>query len=686
MISSTLAALPLLKQWSNIISGMPSCTAVASAVYPYEILCCTKSFAAHQNKSMNDVLQRPLLQMIAPSIADHTEAKNDIHQSIQRVISQSHEDEVVLMRCIDRKNSRVEYEKISHTLILDNDGRVQCLLQTITAEPFQATAQRLSSELKSALPNTRSEEDIIAENKLRQMIADAECRLSNAIELAELGTWELDIETMVSTFSTRLRDWWGFSSVTAPLQEIIACVHADDRALLPSCLERAQESGQYAAEYRVINKITGQKRFIEARGVLTLAEDGKPKSLSGIVRDVTFVKMNEDKLDQLVNRRTRELAQSHREIKISSERLQAIFNHAQIAIFMFSPVTDTRGEIIDFRFTLCNSLFASYVAQAPTTLVGDLGSRWFPGYMANGIFDMYKRTYITGEVEQRNFHYHVDGHDLHLNIRSAKAGEEVLITFTDHTALKSAQIRLENTIDELKRSNENLRQFSYAASHDMQEPLRKIATFSNVLRTQYEHSLDGRGQALLEKMETSSNRMRSIIDDLLEYSHAATEGHRLEEVDLNQVIRDIEINFEITLEEKNAFLCVGYLPKIKAIPHQISQLFTNLISNGLKFQKQHASPRITIEAEVVDSRIIDLENPAADQYVVISVSDNGIGFPSKYSEQIFQLFTRLHRKDEFTGTGVGLALCKKIMENHGGTIWIESREEAGSCFYMGFPC
>jgi signal transduction histidine kinase len=231
--------------------------------------------------------------------------------------------------------------------------------------------------------------------------------------------------------------------------------------------------------------------------------------------------------------------------------------------------------------------------------------------------------------------------------------------------------------DELYRSNEDLRQFAYIASHDLQEPLRKIQTFSDLAKS----SLSDLAKAslYLDKIDRSASRMSSLIKDVLTYSQA-NKRDAPECVDVNQIIENVRSDFELVIEEKNAAIRADYIPPIKGSRLQIHQVFSNLISNAMKFSDN--APLIDIRYSVVDSPATDLTTP---QYHLISVSDNGIGFEPEYAEKIFDLFSRLHNRKDYDGTGIGLALCKKIIENHGGMISAESEKDRGSIFKIYFP-
>ncbi len=240
--------------------------------------------------------------------------------------------------------------------------------------------------------------------------------------------------------------------------------------------------------------------------------------------------------------------------------------------------------------------------------------------------------------------------------------------------------------EELKRSNAELEQFAYIASHDLQEPLRKITTFLQML----EHSLgnvDDKSRRYLDKIGASTSRMTKLIRDVLTYSQLSMDSRRFETVDLNRVIEDIQQDFELLLEQKEATIIAEELPVLPAISLQMSQLLGNLISNALKFSRPDVKPVIRISSQALSAKELKQFSWLKQDrdYCKISFSDNGIGFQQEYAEQIFHIFQRLHGKAEFAGTGIGLSMCKKIALNHQGHIYADSVAGEGAVFYVVLP-
>ena len=257
---------------------------------------------------------------------------------------------------------------------------------------------------------------------------------------------------------------------------------------------------------------------------------------------------------------------------------------------------------------------------------------------------------------------------------------------TDKRKVEESVIELKKINEDLENSNLELEQFAAIASHDLQEPLRKIITFANII---HEKNLDvaETAQPYIGKIVASAKRMKSIIRDLLNYSRVNDVGQFAVPTNLNDVIKNVINDFELTIKEKNAVIEVEQLPVVPAIPLFMNQLFYNLINNALKFARKDNPPKIWIRAKTLDQNE-KAAYPDLNQqlpYTEIVVKDNGIGFNEKFSEQVFDLFQRLHNRNEYSGTGIGLALCRKIVLQHEGKIFVKSKEKEGSSFFILLP-
>ncbi|HVG16138.1 MAG TPA: ATP-binding protein [Chitinophagaceae bacterium] len=372
-------------------------------------------------------------------------------------------------------------------------------------------------------------------------------------------------------------------------------------------------------------------------------------------------------------------------VEQAAERLSAVFNASQSGMFIFSPVKDEAGEVIDFRFVIANPSFAAYVAQTPDVLQGELGSTYFPGYLHNGVFDMYKKTYLTGETLRQDVHYNVDQHNLYLDLLSTKVHDQVLVTFTDYTNIKKTQLELETFVEELRQSNIKLEEFAHAASHDLKEPIRKVSVFSERLKTSLAGRMTADESHIFDRMQNATERMTLLVDDLLTYSHISLTPMEMEEVDLNKKLQLVLADLEVPIEEKKATITVEELPIVRGYRRQLQQLFQNLVSNALKYSKEGVPPEIVISSSEVTGDEKSLDLPAGKRFYMIEVKDNGIGFEQEQAERIFQMFERLHGKKEYAGTGIGLAITRKVVQNHGGYIWATSDPGNGATFKVLLP-
>ena len=256
-----------------------------------------------------------------------------------------------------------------------------------------------------------------------------------------------------------------------------------------------------------------------------------------------------------------------------------------------------------------------------------------------------------------------------------------IATYQDITDLETTTEMMVEYTKKLERSNRELVDFAYVASHDLQEPLRKIEAFGDRLVKKYISVLPEEGQMFVGRMQSAANRMRQLINDLLSYSRVTTAAAPMQTVALNDVLSGVLSDLQIRIEETGATIEVGELPKIEADPMQMRQLFQNLIGNAIKFRKKDVDPVVRIAAEFIVTQ--DLAVPG--RAVTIKVADNGIGFEQQFKDQIFVIFQRLHSRNEYEGTGIGLATCRKIVERHQGLIDAIGIQGEGSTFLITLP-
>lgn len=237
---------------------------------------------------------------------------------------------------------------------------------------------------------------------------------------------------------------------------------------------------------------------------------------------------------------------------------------------------------------------------------------------------------------------------------------------------KRTQGALSRLAEELARSNTELEQFAYVASHDLREPLRMVISYLKLLERRYRGKLDAEAEEFIEYAVDGADRMRVLINDLLQYSRLGALEKPVESVDCSLVVKSVADNLKVMIDESGAVLTRDPLPQVMGDPVQLAELFQNLLSNAIKF-RSHRPPKIHIETEQKNGEC------------VFSVRDNGIGMDPLSANRVFIIFQRLHTQSEYPGTGVGLAVCKKIVERHGGRIWVESKPGKGSTFFFTIP-
>lgn len=265
---------------------------------------------------------------------------------------------------------------------------------------------------------------------------------------------------------------------------------------------------------------------------------------------------------------------------------------------------------------------------------------------------------------------------------------DILGIVIDLTEQKVYESQLQQFTAELQRSNQDLEQFAYVASHDLQEPLRKIRAFGDRLTAKYQSKLEEQGSDYVARMQSAAARMQVLIEELLSFSRVSRPGIFSENLDVNEIVSEIRDDLETQIRNEKATLVTGKLPSIRGERSQIKRLLQNLISNGVKFHKNGTGAHVEVTGSVV--RGGDVQNEFNVQlprlkYARIEVKDDGIGFDEKYLEKIFTIFQRLHGRTEYEGTGIGLAICRKIVANHGGFITARSEENKGSIFIVILP-
>jgi PAS domain S-box-containing protein len=366
--------------------------------------------------------------------------------------------------------------------------------------------------------------------------------------------------------------------------------------------------------------------------------------------------------------------------------LEGVLNGSANSLGVYDAVYDESGAIVDFRVRLFNRAALQLSGLRWADVDGRTLLEISPHSKEIGIFQAAVEVIKTGveQIVTRDYPYLGKSFSIALSRFNT---DGLIVGSVDITPLRQAQRQQEELVEELRRSNQSLERFAYVTSHDLQEPLRKIQSFGVMLHKRLDDRLEPAEADLLRRMQDAAVRMKTLIEELLTYARLNARKETFRWLDLNQLVREVLTDLESTIEEKAAHVELGTLPSLHGDAMQWRQLFQNLLSNALKFNRPDVTPHVWVEARTVrGGTLTDVPGLEPDRmYHEISVRDNGIGFDETHRERIFDLFQRLHGRAEYEGTGIGLAIVKKVVEQHQGTITAHGRPGEGATFCVFVP-
>ncbi|MEJ1237555.1 PAS domain S-box protein [Chryseolinea sp. T2] len=525
-------------------------------------------------------------------------------------------------------------------------------------------------------------EEITDEVLSRRRIEESEIRHKLAIEAASIGTFDWNLKSNDFQVSPRVAAIFGFADGNAAThEELIGRIHPADQAVRERAHREAVVSGSLMYEARVVFT-DNTLHWVRLNGKLIFDDQRQPIRMYGTVLDITDQKSATERLEELVQQRSKVLQERNVELRNSEERYTRIVEEVQdYAIILldrdgivlnwnksaeqlkhfdekdvlgkhfriFSPEEDRKNKIPDML--LEEALQTGRAVHEGWRIRKD-GSRFWGSIVITALHD--DRNNVTGFTKVTR------------DLSERRSAEEKMLAYTH----------------ELEAQNKELEQFAYVASHDLQEPLRKIRTFTELVQ----QNINDRklAEKYFSKIQASAHRMSELIRSVLAYSKISKDISLVAPVNLNEVLFNVVSDFELMIEEKNAEVTYENLPTIMGISVQIGQLFSNLVSNGLKFSSELPVIKISSRRLSLEEVSRKPELPLA-AYYEICVTDNGIGFEQQYAKKIFNMFQRLNRKEQYAGTGIGLALCKKIVEAHHGTISATSTPGLGTSFCITLP-
>lgn len=554
------------------------------------------------------------------------------------------------------------------------NGNIEDVYWTFSYSPVQDEAGQVAGVLVTCSETTD------AVNRLRQL-EESKDQLSFAIEATQLGTFDYDPCTQRFSANDRLKEWFGLPPHSSiELDDALNAIIPQDRQRVAEAIQKALEyssGGNYGMEYTIVQPNTKKETIVKAMGKAWFDDTKTAYRFNGTLQDVTGQVLARKKLEES-EVSFRLLADSMPQFVWSGDG-EGNLNYFNQSVYQYSglppEVINQQGwlQIVhpeDKDANLRTWLYAIRTGQnfsfEHRFRRYDGSYRWqlsraVPLKDAEGTIQMWVGT-STDIHDQKEFSNELE-----------KVVQE-----------RTAELKQKNA--DLEKMNKDLQAFTYISSHDLQEPLRKIQTFASHILEKEHRNLSETGKEYFTRMNDSASRMQLLIDDLLTYSRTTTSERKFEDTLLDDILDTVKKDLREEIQQKNAVIEAANLCRASVIPFQFHQLFYNLISNSLKFSRVSPPPRITITCEFAEGQYLtnDQLDPTI-RYHHLCFADNGIGFEQKYGERIFEVFQRLNGKNEYTGTGIGLAIVKKIVENHRGIIVATGKLQVGATFDIYIP-
>ena len=505
--------------------------------------------------------------------------------------------------------------------------------------------------------------------------------------------WTADPEGNLNYFNQSVFEFSGLSQDQLINKGWLQMVHPGDRKNNFRAWEDSIATGKdFLLEHR-FRRHDGEYRWQLSRAKPQYNDEGIIQMWVGSSTDIQEQKVFLDELEKQVQERTAELLELYESLKKSEQRYHLMVEEVQdYAILYLNPEGivenwNTGAEKIKgYRADeIIGKNFSNFYTEddrksgLPKRLLGlaaKKGKALQEGWRVRKDGTLFWASVVITAVHN----------EINEVIGYSKVTHDLTVKKESDDALKEKQAELELKNIELQKMNKELQSFAYISSHDLQEPLRKIQTFASRIIEKDHDTLSENGKYLFKRMQLSAERMQSLIDDLLAYSRTHNLEGDFERINLNLIIEQVEQDLSEELLQKNAIIEADKTCMVNIIPFQFKQLFYNLISNSLKFAKPDEPVHITIKNEYVPGNLLEGEYFQENtKYCHITFSDNGIGFEQKYSEKIFELFQRLYGKTEYPGTGIGLAIIKRIVENHHGVITAQGELGKGATFHIYLP-
>jgi PAS domain S-box-containing protein len=556
------------------------------------------------------------------------------------------------------------------------------VLQDGTTKILEAAGEVVTDKKGEPTHMVGTLQDVTEKHKLIKKLRESETLYKQAQAISKIGNWDWDIATNEICWSEELYRIFGLDAEkhTITFEMYASFIHEKDRKDVLASIRHSADTGEAFENYYTIVLGDGTEKVIHSRGEVVTDSERKVYKMYGTCQDVTFEKEIENNLKQ-----SQAFVQK---VADTTPSLIALYNiNTGVYSFVNKAIESQLGYSTRDVFERGAAMFADIIHPDDFGPTMEKNAKALEEANANVPADgnevvvsfKYRMRHKNGQYKWFQTYGTIFGRDNEGKV------QQVLNVSIDITEQMEAEFALQQKNVQLQQSNTSLEEFAYVASHDLKEPLRKIATFGDRLNTSNRERLDDNGKLYLEKIIDSSRRMQTMINDLLSVSVIA--GNKsYEKHDLSELLSYVLKTLDLKIEQKNAKVIVDELPSLYVVPSQIRQLFQNLISNSLKFTKPGVPPEIHISSSNVSRSEADSYNlNPIYKYKKVTFKDNGIGFDNQYSNKIFTIFQRLHNKTEYEGNGIGLSICRKIVENHEGVITATSSPGHGATFNIIIP-
>ncbi len=498
--------------------------------------------------------------------------------------------------------------------------------------------------------------DITERKLVEKALQESEEFLRKSQEVAQIGSYSLDITTGIWKSSETLDAIFGIDKdYIHTIENWAMIIDPEWRETMVNYLsnEILLKHERFDKEYQINQQNNNKICWVHGLGELEFDNNGNPTRMFGTIQDITERKQAEIRL------------------KKSEEKFHSLFSVMLEGLYLHEFIYNKNGKAINYRIIETNPASELHLNIKSKDAIGKLATELY-GTKEAPYIKTYDKVEKSGTPYQFEEYFEPLKKYFHITVYSPQKGRFATI-FSDITERKHAEQKLKESKERLERSNIELEQFAYVASHDLQEPLRMVSSYTQLLEKRYKDKLDQDATEFIHYAVDGAIRMQKLLNDLLEYSRIGSKKKTFEQIDIAEILEYVISNLQLLIADNSVEITTDDLPIVTADGSQLLRIFQNLIENAIKFRKPKQLAKIHISCT------------KKNNLYQFSIADNGIGMEMKYHERVFVIFQRLHPVKDYPGTGIGLSISKRIIERHGGTIWFESTANKGTTFYFTIP-